>query len=78
MLKAVIAALDERGVTFVACDVHAPVLVELKRDGLLDTIGPENLFASAGEALKAYNALPERSGAADTCAGDPLVPDAAD
>jgi MFS superfamily sulfate permease-like transporter len=70
VLKAVVAALDERGVTFVACDVHAFVLTELKRDGLLDVIGPQNIFASVGEALQAYTALPGPDGATDARAGD--------
>ena len=71
VLKAVVTGLDERGVTFVMCDVHASVFVELKRDGLLDAIGEGNVFASVGDVLEAYNDRHPPGAAADTRAGDP-------
>ena len=52
VLRATVDELGKRGVTFVACGVQAPVLAELKRDGLLEIIGEEHMFDAAAGMLR--------------------------
>ena len=54
VLERVIKGLQENGITFVACDVQAPVRLELERDGLVTLIGPEHIFGDTDDVIKAY------------------------
>jgi SulP family sulfate permease len=63
VLKATVDELGRRGITFVACAVQEPVLAELKRDGLLETIGEQHVFDAPDDMLRAYRALPPDTGA---------------
>jgi sulfate permease, SulP family len=45
---------DERGITLALAEPHAPMRRVLKRTGLLRNIGPQNIFATVGEAIRAY------------------------
>ena len=38
----------------VLCDVADPVLAELRRDGLLDIVGAENVHPDTDDVVKAY------------------------
>jgi high affinity sulfate transporter 1 len=62
MLRALVEELSERGVTFVVDHLPEPARKELERDGLLDVIGREHLFAGFQEVLAAYDALPPAAG----------------
>jgi sulfate permease, SulP family len=53
-LRRVIVDLQARGVVVVLCDVTDPVRVELKRDRLLDLIGPERVYGDTDDVIKAY------------------------
>ncbi len=54
VLARVLATLAKEGITFVACDIQQPVLRELERDGLLETIGAEHVFGDTDDVIKAY------------------------
>jgi sulfate permease, SulP family len=54
VLKRVLDGLAKEGITFVACDVPEPVLLELERDGLLAEIGREHVFGDTDDVIKAY------------------------
>jgi MFS superfamily sulfate permease-like transporter len=56
VLVRVLARLAKEGITFVACDIQKPVLRELERDGLLETIGAEHIFGDTDDVIKAYKA----------------------
>jgi sulfate permease, SulP family len=62
VLQATIKELGRHGVTLVVCDVQEPLRAELKRDGLLELIGEESIFADVNEVLRAYRALPPAAG----------------
>ena len=53
-LERTVRELSNRDIRVVLCDVSGPVLGELKRDGLLDLIGPEHLFGDTDDVIKAY------------------------
>lgn len=44
--------LDTRGITFMLCDVIGPVRDTLEKSGLLNLIGPENVFVDINEAVR--------------------------
>jgi SulP family sulfate permease len=46
--------LDERGITLVLAEPHAPMRQVLRRSGLLQKLGPENVFPTVGESIRAY------------------------
>jgi SulP family sulfate permease len=48
------AALDERGITLALAEPHAPMRSVLRRSGLLQKLGPENIFPTVGESIRAY------------------------
>jgi sulfate permease, SulP family len=54
VLKRTLDGLAREGITFVACDVPAPVLQELERDGLLAQIGADHVFGDTDDVIKAY------------------------
>ena len=54
VLKRVLDGLAREGITFVVCDVPAPVLLELERDGLLAEIGEEHIFGDTDDVIRAY------------------------
>ena len=56
VLVRVLAGLAKEGITFVACDIQKPVLKELERDGLLETIGAEHIFGDTDDVIRAYKA----------------------
>jgi MFS superfamily sulfate permease-like transporter len=55
-LRAVHGELAERGVTLVLAGVTPEVRAELERDGLVELLGAEHVFAWVDEALSAYRA----------------------
>jgi len=54
VLARVLAAMTKEGITFVACDIQKPVLKELERDGLLETIGATHIFGDTDDVIRAY------------------------
>ena len=46
--------LDERGITLVLAEPHAPMRHVLRRSGLLQKLGPENVLPTVGESIRAY------------------------
>ena len=46
--------LAERGVTLELCDLQDRVRTQLRRDGLLDAIGPEHIFETVDDALAGH------------------------
>jgi len=46
--------LDRRGITLALAEPHAPMRRVLRRSGLLQKLGPENVFATVGESIRAY------------------------
>jgi sulfate permease, SulP family len=46
--------LDERGITLVLAEPHAPMRDVLRRSGLLQKLGPENVLPTVGESIRAY------------------------
>ena len=56
VLARILEKLSRDGIVFVVCDVQKPVLKELKRDGLLATIGAEHVFGDTDDVIKAYKA----------------------
>jgi SulP family sulfate permease len=46
--------LDTRGITLALAEPHAPMRRVLRRSGLLQKLGPENIFATVGESIRAY------------------------
>jgi SulP family sulfate permease len=46
--------LDERGITLALAEPHAPMRHVLRRSGLLQKLGPENVFPTVGESIRAY------------------------
>ncbi len=54
--------LADRGVTLAICGVHAAVRAELQRDGLIDLLGEEHVFAWVDEAIDAYRASSVETG----------------
>ena len=46
--------LQDRGVTLELCDLQDRVRVELRRDGLLDAIGPEHIFETVDDAVAGH------------------------
>jgi sulfate permease, SulP family len=62
ILKRVLDGLAAEGITFVACDVPVPVLLELEHDGLLDQIGREHIFGDTDDVIKAYKNAVLREG----------------
>jgi SulP family sulfate permease len=54
VLKRVLDGLRNEDIVFVACDIPAPVLQELERDGLLSEIGREHVFGDTDDVIKAY------------------------
>ncbi len=53
-LERTVRDLHARGITVVLCDVADPVRAELKRDGLLDLIGPQRVFGDTDDVIRAY------------------------
>ncbi|MGC4118882.1 MAG: sulfate permease [Myxococcales bacterium] len=45
---------DERGITLALAEPHAPMRRVLRRTGLLQKLGRENVFATVGESIRAY------------------------
>ena len=58
MLGGLVRELAGEGVTLVMSHVPPPAVKELERDGLVEVIGGEHLFADFHEVLAAYRALP--------------------
>ena len=54
LLRRALEAFRSEGVTFVACDVPAPVLRELERDGLLDEMGRDHIFGDTDDVVREY------------------------
>jgi MFS superfamily sulfate permease-like transporter len=54
--------LTERGARLVLADVRSDVRVELERYGVLAQLGPDAVFASVGDAVDAFDAMPAGSG----------------
>jgi SulP family sulfate permease len=46
--------LDERGITLVLAEPHAPMRHVLRRSGLLEKLGPENIFPTVDGSVRAY------------------------
>jgi SulP family sulfate permease len=46
--------LDGRGITLALAEPHAPMRRVLRRTGLFQRLGPENIFATVGEAIRAH------------------------
>ncbi len=46
--------LDARGVALALAEPHAPMRRVLRRTGLLQKIGPEHIFSTVGESIRAY------------------------
>ncbi len=46
--------LDERGITLALAEPHAPMRHVLLRSGLLESVGPKNIFRTVGEAIRAH------------------------
>ena len=46
--------LDERGIVLALAEPHAPMRTVLGRTGLLQKLGEEHIFATVGEAIRAY------------------------
>lgn len=46
--------LDERAITLALAEPHAPMRSVLRRSGLLQKLGQENVFATVGESIRAY------------------------
>jgi sulfate permease, SulP family len=57
VLRRGLEQLKQAGVTFVLCDIQDPVRAEMKKDGLLEIIGEEHVFADTDDVLAAYQAL---------------------
>ena len=45
---------DQRGITLALAEPHAPMRDVLRRSGLLQKLGPENIFPTVGESIHAY------------------------
>jgi SulP family sulfate permease len=45
---------DERGIVLALAEPHAPMRRVLRRTGLLQKIGEENIFSTLGESIRAY------------------------
>jgi SulP family sulfate permease len=45
---------DERAITLALAEPHAPMRRVLRRTGLLQKLGQENIFSTVGEAIRAY------------------------
>jgi SulP family sulfate permease len=54
MLEELDRELDERGITLALAEPHAPMRRVLRRTGLLRKLGPENVFSTVGESIRAY------------------------
>ena len=54
LLRRALQTIRSEGITFVACDVPAPVIAELERDGLLEEIGREHIFGDTDDVVRAY------------------------
>ena len=54
--------LAERGIQLVLADVPGDVRTELERYGVLAQVGTDSVFASVGDAVDAFDALPAGSG----------------
>ena len=48
------AALNEAGVELILARVHAPVLAFMRRDGITDTVGEDNIFFTVRDAVQAF------------------------
>jgi high affinity sulfate transporter 1 len=53
-LERTVHDLRAREITVVLCDVTDPVRTELRRDGLLDVIGPERVYGDTDDVIRAY------------------------
>jgi sulfate permease, SulP family len=69
ILRALVEELGKRGVTLVFDHVPPPALAELKKDGLIEVIGEDHIFADMSEVLAAYGALPPAGDAPGAPAG---------
>src|SRR6185369_4216234 len=45
---------DDRGITLALAEPHAPMRRVLRRSGLLQKLGEENIFSTVGESIRAY------------------------
>jgi sulfate permease, SulP family len=46
--------LDERGITLALAEPHGPMRGVLRRSGLLQKLGADNIFPTVGESIRAY------------------------
>jgi len=53
-LERTVRDLSAHGITVVLCDVADPVRAELKRDGVLDLVGEENVHPDTDDVVRAY------------------------
>jgi len=74
MLKNLLERLGQAGISLTFCNLKSTVTDVLKRTGLLETIGQENIFASEKLAIEALNArLAETDDdSTDTASADPV------
>jgi len=54
MLEKLHAELSEAGTTLAIAEPHAPLRRALRKSGLLDKVGEENVFPTVGAAIRAY------------------------
>ncbi len=52
-LLELLARLEEKGVEVMLSRVHAPVLAFMRRDGVIDTVGEDNVFLTNYDAVRA-------------------------
>jgi SulP family sulfate permease len=53
-LKDLESELGQRGITLALAEPHAPMRQVLRRSGLLDTFGHDNVFSTVSESVRAY------------------------